>query len=87
MMSCIRIEREANGYTVSVTDPKIVSQNSKRDNNGKGPYTPYKDPQKTYIFKNVKEVTDFVTKNIDAALPADDYSSAFDVAVATEGDD
>jgi len=86
-MACIRIEREANGYTVSVTDPKIVAENNKRDTKGDRVYAPWKDPCKTYIFKNVKEVTDFVTKNINKALPADDYSSAFDTAVAAPSED
>lgn len=82
---CVRIERASNGYTVCVTDPKIVEANRKRDSS-KGPYTPYKDPQREYIFDDIKKVLSFIEKNLDKALPKDDYSSSFDAAAAAEGD-
>lgn len=80
-MPCVRIERAANGYTVSADDPKIVAANKKRDNS-KGPYEPYQDPSKEYVFKTMKEVTTFLEKNLDKALPADEYSSSFDLAAS-----
>lgn len=80
------IERMRNGFEVTVTDPKIVKQNNTKDKNG---YTPYKDPQVEYGFKNVKEVLTFLEENLEKALPADTYGGTFDSAVAasTEGDD
>lgn len=80
---CVRIERMANGYTVCVKDPAIVKANNKRGN-GDGPCAPYKDPERQYIFKTVTEVNDFLTKNLDKALPAivaeDSFESSFDKA-------
>lgn len=82
---CVRIERMANGYSVCVKDPAIVKANQARDNS-KGPYAPYRDPEREYIFKTVAEVNAFLTKNLDKALPApaaaDSFESAFDKAAA-----
>ena len=83
--SCLRIERVANGYSVTLRDPAIIAKNQKRDSS-KGPYAPYQDPERTYIFKTCAELTAFITKNIDKALPAqsasDSFESAFDKAAA-----
>lgn len=68
-----RIERLANGFEVEMTDPKIVEQNQK----GKGSW---RDPNVGYAFKTVQEVLDFLGKNLEAALPMDEYESAFDMA-------
>lgn len=81
-----RIERLNNGYEVELTDPAIVAANKKRDNS-KGPYTPWRDPKVGYVFKTVKEVTDFLSKNLDKALPLDEYGSSFDDAVAEASED
>lgn len=82
---CVRIDRKANGYCVQVTDPAIVAKNNKRDSS-KGPYTPYQSPEREYVFKTVTQVVDFITKNLDKALPKDDaadsFESAFDKAAA-----
>lgn len=86
MDGCVRIERASNGYTVCVTDPKIVAANRKRDSS-KGDYTPYKNPQREYIFDDIKKVLSFLEKNLNKALPVDDYTSSFDEAVAAVGDD
>jgi hypothetical protein len=82
---CVRIERLTNGYTVTVKDPAIIKANQKRDTSN-GPYTPYKDPERQYIFKSVAEVNTFLTRNLDKALPAqvveDSFDTAFDKAAA-----
>ena len=74
------IERLTNGYTVKVRDPKIVERNRK-------PSTPYKNPCREYVFTDVKSVLSFLEKNLDKALPADEYETSFDAAVAEDDDD
>jgi len=75
-MECkVYIERKQNGYEVEIHDPKIVEQN--RDPSSK---RPWRDPKRSYVFKSVKEVLDFLNKNLDKALPMDEYSSSFDKA-------
>jgi hypothetical protein len=87
---CVRIERMANGYSVCVKDPAIVKANNKRGM-GDGPCAPYKDPEREYIFKTVKEVNTFLEKNLDKALPAqvaeDSFESSFDKAAAAASKD
>lgn len=81
---CIRIERERDGYAVTVTDPEIVAANQKRDMKSGGdsedaaPSDPWRDPNVEYEFQTKEQVLAFVEKAIDIALPADDYSSTFD---------
>lgn len=75
-MSCrVVIERVANGYEVEVTDPELKAKNEGKMS------LPYSDPTKEYVFKTVDEVLTFLTKNLDKALPADEYDSSFDTAV------
>lgn len=83
-MECrVVIERVANGYEVEVTDPKIAKKNS-----GPQPIDgPYRSSQKEYVFKTIEEVLAFLTKNLDKALPVDEYDSSFDEAIAEEDDD
>jgi hypothetical protein len=71
----IRIERLTNGYEVTVRDPKIVAANNKPDSK-------YRNPTREYVFTDVKSVLAFLEKNLDKALPADDFASSFDAAVA-----
>ena len=79
-MSCrVVIERVANGYEVEVTDPKVHKKNM-----GDGPYNV---ATKEYVFNTVDEVLTFLTKNLDKALPADEYDSSFDEALTEEDDD
>jgi hypothetical protein len=75
----IRIERLQNGFNVRITDPDIVEANDKRDSKGSG-CCPWKDPQVSYAFSTKEEVIEFITKNLDKALPVDEYSSTFDKA-------
>lgn len=82
----VRIERLKNGFEVEMTDPAIVQQNNKRDNS-KGSYTPWKDPKVAYAFKTVAEVVTFLEKNLEKAMPMDEYGSSFDAAVASNEDD
>ena len=82
-MECkVYIERKQNGYEVEITDPKIVEQN--RDPKSKAPW---REPKKSYVFKDVKEVLAFLNKNLDKALPVDEYTSSFDKAVGELDDD
>jgi len=81
-----RIERLNNGYEVELTDPQIVAANNKRDNSGTR-VGQWRDPKVGYVFKTVKEVTDFLSKNLDKAMPLDEYGSSFDSAVAEASDD
>jgi hypothetical protein len=73
----INIERTQNGYLVRMTDPKLVEQNNKRDK-GSDCCSPWQDPQVKYSFEDKQGVIDFITSNIDKALPVDEYSSTFD---------
>lgn len=75
---CVTIDRIANGYTVSVRDPKIVKKNMKPGS--------YQDPCKKYSFDSLPKVLDFLKKNLDRALPEEDYDSAFETA-STEADE
>lgn len=86
---CVMVKRLANGYNITCKDPKIVAANKKRDAK---PYDskdrePYKDPEKTYTFKNLKEVTAWLTANLETALPVESYDSAFETCSAAMIDD
>ena len=76
--NCIRIERERNGYSVHATDPEIEKANQERDESKNRSYIPWKDPQVEFKFDTKDQVLKFVEKAMDIALPADEYSSAFD---------
>lgn len=82
----IRIERLQNGYTVRVTDPKIIKKNEERRNksssaDGCCEVAPWQDPEVKYAFSKKEEVITFITENLDKVLPVDEYSSTFDKAV------
>ena len=72
----ITISRLANGWSVRMTDPKIVEVNRKRDSS-KGPYTPYRDPEVTMAFDTPKDVLKFLTANLEKALPTDEFETSF----------
>ena len=76
----VRIERVANGFTVTMKDPKLEQARNKQRKSGDYD-SPYIDPVKTYIFTDIAAVTKFLTANLDKALPKVDYDSAFDAAV------
>lgn len=80
-----KIERMANGYEVEITDPKIVEQNRKASKGGNP--MPWKDPNVSYAFKTVKEVLDFLGKNLETALPMDEYESSFKEASKEDEED
>jgi hypothetical protein len=75
-----RIERLTNGYEVEIKDPAIVKANSKPKKSNE-PST-YRDPWKSFAFTTVEEVLAFLKKNLDKALPDDEYSTSFDLAAA-----
>lgn len=75
--NCVRIERERDGFKVVASDPKIEEQNRARDHKD-GPSAPWKDPNVEFIFETKEQTLKFVEKAMDIALPADEYSTAFD---------
>lgn len=85
--SICKIERLANGFEVTVADPKIVAANKNRDSGPSKTYTPWKDPKVSYAFTTVDDVLAFLKSNLEKALPMnDEYGSSFDAA-CTESDD
>ncbi len=72
----ITIERERNQYKVCATDPKIEEAN--RANDKSDSPSSWKDPQVEYLFETQDQALKFVTLAMDIALPADEYSTAFD---------
>ena len=88
MGDCCRIERAKNGFTVELNDPAIVKANQKRDISTKnGPYVPYKSPNVEYVFSTIDEVLAFLKKNLETALPMDEYETSFDAAIGEEDDE
>lgn len=80
-MASIRIERQnSGGFEVSLTDPEIDARNrnSKED---------WQDPCVEYSFKTWDEVSTFLDKVVDKALPADEYGSTFDKAAKEATDE
>ncbi len=73
----IRIERERGGFKVCATDPAIEKRNRERDSKD-GPSGPWVDPNAEFIFETKEQTLKFVESAMDIALPADDYTSAFD---------
>lgn len=82
----IRISRDREGFCVSVTDPEIRKANEARDSKTDC-CAPWQDPNCEYDFENKAQVLAFLDKAMDIALPADDYSSAFDKLAADAKDD
>jgi hypothetical protein len=83
--SCtIRINKLANGFTVSMTDPEIVKANKKREEKRKpdSPYPPWRDPEVTMAFEDADSVITFLKDNLDKAMPNDDdYETSFTKAL------
>lgn len=78
----VRICRVQNGFEVSLSDPEIVKANQKRDS-AKGAVAPWRDSQKTYVFKDMKAALSFVEKTAEKALPkeeVDSFDTAYDKA-------
>lgn len=73
----ITIERDRNGFKVRATDPAIEKKNRERSKDD-GPCGPWVDPEVSFSFDTKEAVTKFIDKAIDIALPADEFSSAFD---------
>lgn len=82
----VRIERLKNGFEVEMRDPEIVKANNAPSKNNAP--RPWKDPNVGYVFKTVDEVLAFLKKNLDKALPEDEFDSSFDAATEeAEGED
>lgn len=78
----VRICRVQNGFEVSLSDPEIVKANNKRDTS-KGAVIPWRDSQKTYIFKDMGTTIAFLEKTAELALPKeekDSFDTAYDKA-------
>lgn len=73
----VSISRAENGYTLTARDPKIEEQNAKRSLDTKNRSKPYIDPTKTYVFEDFASLSEFLEKNLEKALPKEDYVSAF----------
>ena len=73
----VRVKRLTNGYMICVTDPKIQKANDARDFSSKNT-TPYRDPDREFVFKNIDAVLAWLKANLDTALPAGDVTSSFD---------
>lgn len=82
---CCRIERAKNGYTVEMTDPKIVAENNK-PSKGNEPRM-WRSSRIEYVFEDIEDVLKFLRTNLDKALPLDEFSSTFDMEAskATKG--
>lgn len=80
----VKIGRAQNGFMISMNDPKIVAANKKRDlsRSNRDTIEPYRDPERVYVFDDIKELTTFIEQNLETALPKDDFSSSFDAAAA-----
>jgi len=78
----VRIEKLSNGFEVEIRDAKQADKNrsSKID-------APYHDPWCCYAFKTTAEVCAFLDKNLDKAVPPDEFGSSFDAAVAEDEED
>jgi hypothetical protein len=80
----IRIMRHKNGFEIEMRDPKIDEQNRK----AKGGR--WQNPEVSYVFKTFKELQDFLTANLEKALPVpkpDEYATSFAEAATEEDDD
>lgn len=73
----IRIERERTGFKVRASDPEIEKKNRERSKSSDC-CAPWEDPNVEFIFETKEATLKFIEKAIDIALPADEYSSAFD---------
>lgn len=82
--NCVKIERLANGYEISLPDPAVIKRNNTRSLNKP---MPYEDPVKEYAFKTLDEVMVFLKANLDKALTVDEYTTAFETAMKEDNDD
>jgi hypothetical protein len=78
----VRIEKLDNGFEVEICDQKARAKNKKP-----GAGLTYTNPWRSYAFRTTAEVCKFLEKNLDKAVPTDDFSSSFDAAVAADEDD
>jgi hypothetical protein len=77
MDHCIKIERDRNGYEVTVTDPKIIEENEK---GREGSAVSWKSPHLDYHFKTKDEVMRFIEDVYNDVLPEEKFATAFDKA-------
>lgn len=84
-MSKVTIERVTNGWEVEYEDQDIAKAN--RSGGKLGSPGTYKNPTKEMVFKTTKEVTDFLSKNLDKLCSVDDYSTSFSEALMENGND
>lgn len=79
--SC-RVERMTNGYSVRLTDPKIQKANDNPNRKGS-----WRDPSREFVFTDIDKVLEFLKKNLNKALPQDDFDSAFAEVSAKDDND
>lgn len=66
----IKITREGDKFEVCVTDPEIVKANT-------SPKARWQDPENEYTFDSWEQVSTFLDKIADKALPVTEYNRAF----------
>lgn len=66
----LRVDKLANGFEVSICDPKIVAENDKPKSN-------YKDPWVEYAFTTAAEVKEFIALHLDSLKPEPDAATQY----------
>lgn len=82
----VKIEKLTNGYEVEYRDPDIVKANQARSSS-KGSMAPWRDPSRAMAFTTSKEVTDFLTKNLDKLVTDASYETGFSNALMEDDND
>lgn len=71
MNDCIlRVDKLANGYEVSIADPKIIAENEK-------PKGGYKDPWVEYAFSTAPEALAFISAHLESLTPEPDGETLY----------
>lgn len=84
--STLRIKKLTNGYSLYYRDPDIVKANRERDTLSKSS-KPYREPEREMAFKDAKELTEFLEKNLGKLCSEDDYETGFSKALMESNDD
>lgn len=79
----VRIERAKNGFTVEMRDPEIEKRNRERDEKEDGPVG-YESPFVSFVFESTEAVLEFLGKNLEKAMPLDEFDTSFEEAAAKE---
>ncbi len=83
----VKIEKLTNGYEVEYRDPDIVKSNQARSSKPGSSMPAWRDPNRAMAFTTSKEVTDFLTKNLDKLVTDADYETGFSNALMEDDED